>query len=251
MSKLVPSSVSIPTLVLGAMLLTAAGRAQATPAVLLDANFNDKPVDELIEFGGAAVGEPVDYGTTVPQYVRRAPFPTNCLEIDDYGGSTETIRFEFLEDVTVSSGRVELRCWLRFDELSNYAIRIRERETSTVQFLDLTFGATGTIGFSDDAGFGGIVGSYLADEYYEVVIQFDLDADVYRVEWDGLFIVEEREFSLPGGVGAILFSTPSDSDNLGAMYVDDLLVRAPGFSTAAGGSGEVTSWGRVKASYRE
>jgi hypothetical protein len=244
-----PSCGSIPALAFGALLLAAAP-AWSVPATLLEANFNDKIQDELIGFGGAEVGEPVDYGVTIDQHVRGLPFPTNCLEIDDYTGATESIRFEFLEDVAVVTGRIDFRFWVQFDELSTYAIRIRERETAAVEYLDLTFAATGTIGFDDEGGFGGIIGNYVPDEFYEVVIQFDLDEGVYRVEWDGVFIVEEREFSIPGGIGAILFSTPSDADGFGAMYIDDLQVRAPGFSTSTGTQMESASWGRVKAEFR-
>ncbi len=232
------------------LLLAAVPDAPARAATILAAHFDDKTVDAPIGLGGAAAGEPIADVTTIPQYVRQLPFPTPCLEVADYTGSTETLRFEFLDDALVTSGRLAVEFWVRFDEYSNYSIRLRERGTSSVNYLDLNLGTRalggGIITYHDHSGFGGDVGDYEADEFIFVRILYNLDTWRYAVEWNGVEVLEDQSPPLPGGIGAVLFSTPSDADGLGNMYVDDLVVRATDVQTAV----EPSSWGEVKAAWR-
>lgn len=235
-----------PLLASLALLLIMAGSRPALGDVVLDCNFNDKPVDVIIGTGGAAADEPVSIGE-LEAYVRSAPFSTHCLEISDnsdYG--TRYARFQFLDDLGYSTGSVTLSATLYFQELENYFVYVREADGASNTYLSLLFQFTGNIRYSDiDSPGNTVIGTYAAGEEIELEIFYDLNGGFYDLSVGGELLLENESYvGVDDGLGSIYFGIDTDSDTDGTYFVDDILVVYDAVAT------EDTDLSRVKSLYR-
>jgi hypothetical protein len=238
-----------PALALLACLLGLAP-AHATH-VILQADFDDEPLDQPIQTGGATVGEPVAVSSTISAIVRAWPFPTPSLKInDDDLLDPGFVRFHFLDsDSTVDHGIVEISATLWFTNLEEYAIRVRERRANSRRFLDLAFGSSGIVVYKDqDTLTYQVIGTYEAGRPLSLVIRFDMDAATYSVRLDGTtLLADEPHGALPPyqGIGAVLFGMEADDDPHGEFNLDDLVVTADETTPVA-----AVSWAATKVRYR-
>ena len=165
--------------------------AISAPAqVLFEANFDDKPIDQPIGTGGAAVGEPVEVSPNITAIVRDSPMATPSLEIADNsqvgaGGA----RFEPQDGSEVSSGwlRISLHAYLPNLE-SDMVIMIRESGSSAHSFADVDFAQDGQIWGSDAAGGTGALGPYLPNTLQAVELLFDLEGHTWDLYVNGTLL---------------------------------------------------------------
>lgn len=217
--------------------------------IILEANFDDKTVNEPIGLGGAIVGEPVSVNSTVSATVKDWPLDTPNLKINDVDlFDPGYVRFEFLNQYVITHGTLVISANVWFQAYEEYVFRVRELRARSKKFLDLTFGSTGTMRYSDE---NSPVITPIA--YYEVgrliplVITFDLDAGTYDVEWDGQLVLDDEPHGVDVyGIGALLFGMLADEDNDGEFNLDDLVVTATEVPTPVA----PRSWAGTKAAYR-
>jgi len=222
--------------------------AMAAETTILDCNFNDKTVGELIGTGGAAVHEPIDRNQ-IPAIVRAQPFATPSLEMrEDWGFGARALRFEFLDDLAISAGMLRITFDLQFDDLNSFNIYVREKSFSGVSFLDLNFTSDGSINASDLNGLSAsFLGSYTTGTVIPVTLAYNLDALTYDMTiGTNTPIVSESLGPIPQGIGAILIGPGHDADSTGTFHLDNLKITATQIPEPV----EPTTWSRVKSSTR-
>lgn len=227
------------------LFLAAPPFALADETTILDCDFNDKPLDELIGLGGAAAGEPVDRGQ-IDARVRAQPFATPSLEmVEDWGFGARALRFAFLNDVAISAGMLRITCDLQFDDLNSFNIYVRESSSSAVSFLDLTFTSDGSVIVGDLNGFGTpFTGSYTTGTVIPLSLTYDLDALTYDLAiGSNTPIVGESLGPIPQGIGSVVIGLGHDSDSTGTFHLDNLKVTATQIPDPV----TPTTWSRIKS----
>lgn len=212
-------------IVFGQIALLLAGFAQLAVAErILDCDFEDQPLDQLIGTGGAAAHQPVDLGG-IAATVRTSPTGGQALEIvDDADFGALTVRFEFLESAEITTGVLTLNALLHFVDDNRYLVYVREQAGAAHSFLNLAFGDGGIVsqGDADDGG-NFPVGTYTLGEDLPLTITLDLDAGTCAVSLDGVEIVPAESTGVTGaGVGSILFGFDHDPDLIGDYYIQSL-----------------------------
>jgi hypothetical protein len=198
----------------------------ASPAhasLLLDANFDSETVDQNIPTGGAAAGEPASVSVPGMAVVRQGAFTTPSLQITDTSTTGATfVTFEFLGSTQVNSGTIEVKLRLRFAQLGNYILGLREQGGAADDFLDINFGDTGFMVV------GGSAITYDTTTPLEFDLLVNMDAHTCDVVINGSTLVRDQPLGAPtAGIGSILFGHSFDSDTSGAFDLDDLVVMAP------------------------
>jgi hypothetical protein len=215
---------------------------------ILDCNFDDKPLNQIIGTGGAAANEPVSLGG-VAATIRSTPLPTPSLQmIDDWGSGAKAVRFQFLDDVEITTGIVETKMSVVFDVLDRYAIYFREVGSSASSILTLEFEANGEIYYKDlDTSPSTMIGTYTARTKIPIRIRHDIDQNEWSLKVDEVVLVDGDSIGpMTTGIGSILIGLGHDVNSIGMMSLDDLMVSATDAPTAV----DATSWGKVKSLYR-
>jgi len=108
---------------------------------ILSANFNNKPLNQPIGTGGAAVGEPTSVSPFIEAVVRAAPGGGRMLEMFmEQRPSTQAVRFQFLNNQEVLSGQLLIQARIRLaagDEFDNIGILLREATGSGQSFMNM------------------------------------------------------------------------------------------------------------------
>lgn len=231
--------------VVAACFLAPAARGAET---VLDADFDDKTVGLPIGTGGAAVGEPMLVSSTISAVIQDLPLPTPNLKINDSDLSEAGfVRFGFLHDWIIDHGVLTISCTVHFQAFEDYLFRVRERRANSHRFLDLSFGSSANIWYTDhDTPTPTAIGNYETNRDYTLVMEFDLDADTYSVEFDGVTLLAGESYGSPYGIGAVWFGQQADEDDDGEFNVDDLLVTATQVPTAV----TPATWAGTKAAWR-
>lgn len=228
--------------------VTLGAPAFAGDAVLLDAPFDDKTVDAPIGEGGALVGEPVSVSSGLDAIVRDGIFATRSLEIADIATSgTPFARFEFLDDLEVTAGNVEITASIRFSEVDGYVFYVRENGTSGSSFTSITFTVGGALNVTDANGTAvSGAGSYVGGVDYLLEITHDLDGGTYSLTFDGTPLIENRAHGVTTkrGIGAILIGAQNDPEMDGSIHVDRLRVTSDAVVPT-----ETTTWSAIKATH--
>jgi len=219
--------------------------------VFLEANFDDKPIDEPIGTGGPVFGEPVSVGWAIKAVVRDAPMTTPCLEIKDNDNySAGAARFEFRESLEITHGLVIISATLRFETLGpghSFFIYVREQGSSAQSFTNIRFQSTGDVRVDDENGSAGVIGTYPVGRSYPVSIAFDMDSGTYDIYLDGVLTLVNKAHGISSrGVGAALFGCSHDPDVEGTFYVDDIFVTNDHSTVET----QSATWEKVKSLYR-
>lgn len=212
-----------------AMSLLFAGQgvhAGDTSRVLLEADFDDQPLDQRIAAGGAALGQPVTVSPELSAIVRAGPRPTPSLELSHaLPGFARFARFAFLDNQEITHGDLIIRVTVRPAQLGYFDINLRETGTSTQVFLQLFFSAQGDISVSDANGSAGIVATYAANVDHRLRIEYHMDRGTYDIEVDGMEVLSERSHGITSrGIGALLVGTSSATIPGHLTYVDNIRV---------------------------
>jgi len=84
-----------------------------------------------------------------------------------------------------------------------------------------------SIGITDSDGFAGFVGTYQANQKYQLKLVFDMDAGLYKVLFDEDILLEDRahEFNNDNGTGLLQTGFQSTALINSSFVVDNLQVR--------------------------
>jgi hypothetical protein len=180
--------------------------------VFLEADFNDKVIDEPIGTGGAAVGEP----------------------------------FEVVE---ITTGTVVVAADLWFDALADgdsCKVDVREHSSNQSQFAELVFTEDGSIKLDYGGSSTGVIGQFVTDRAFRVILDFDMDGGTFDVWLDGMLVIDDLAHGVTDrGIGKVRFGTLFDADSDGRFYVDAIKVTDYFEATAI----DKQSWGRIKARF--
>lgn len=211
-----------------AMLATTTGvhAGDDSGIVLLEANFNDKPLDQQIGTGGPEVGEPISIFAGLSTIVRAAPLVSPSLEFSEStSGTARHARFEFLDGEEVVHGDVNIHMRIQAAQFDTFDIAVRESTTSAQSFAGVVFTNFGSLSASDASGSLGTIGSYSVNTVYELGLLFHMDEGTYDIKLNGATLVSGRAHGITGrGIGAVLVGPGSLATPGALFYVDRLRV---------------------------
>lgn len=228
----------IPGIVLSAALLALSGLqpAIAGPSsgelILLDANFDDKPLDEQIGTGGAALGEPIAIGFDLSAIVRQDPVmgENNQLELESFSpSSARFVRFEFLEERELLCGSIVISLELVLGsskEFSQMIVAIREQGSSAESFATVT-ATNGGILFVTDKNGEALSNSddITLNATNSMIFAYDMNAGTYSLWVNEVLQLENREHGVSGrGIGTVLIGHSSAPSPQKVGRMDSLLV---------------------------
>ena len=205
-------------IIFAALLLPLSGLALAAETILL-ANFNNKPLNQPIGTGGAAMGEPTSVSPVIDAVVRSAPGGGRMLEMFmEQRPSTNSVIFQFLGNQEVTSGQMLFQARIRLaaaDEFSNIGIRLREANGASQSFMNMNL-------FSLDRRLqiqrpGVPVTSFFnvlqLSDTNDLAVLYDLDEMFISVCLNGSLLVAELPtlFESTRGIGSFLVSLAGTS----------------------------------------
>lgn len=215
---------------LPALVAPALAMAGGSSEVLLDAHFDDKPVNQPIGTGGAAAGEPVWHHSQLQAIVRQDPAdPANrLLELSGTALLASAIaNFHFIDAVEVNHGQLLVSVELTFPtaDFSRAALLLREQGGGAANFTSLYF-TPGTMAFQDGAGTAAPGRPFTLGEPLRIDILHDLDTGRYDVLVDGVAHVQNRLHGVTGrGIGTVRLGVMPYGEHRDALFLaDNLLV---------------------------
>jgi hypothetical protein len=234
-------------LVLGCLIVPMSSRGEI---VYLDADFNDKTVDQQIGTGGGSVGEPMWIDNTAGGYVRSGPFPTPSLEIQDGDAAGwVNIWFKLVDDAVVESGTVVVRFSLWISEAAGTGGRVVTVRPGTGGFIlaELRFNDDLSVRLADQDGVVGVIGQYEMNRAFPVALAFDMTAHTYDVWLDGQLVRDDEPVAATDeNLGVVIFSAGPDDDLLGQYYIDGLFVTDDPDAVPV----QPCTWGKIRTLFR-
>lgn len=229
-------------LIFAGLLLPLSGLALASETILL-ANFNNKPLNQPIGTGGAAVGEPDDISPLIEAIVRAAPGGGRELElVKEPSFGTAAVRFQFLDLEEVTEGQLLVRMTLRLgsvEDFSSASLLLRERFNAAQSFLNFDLFNDGdsqvrrpgfpALRFNNTVNLSAL---------NRIEVLYDLDERLFSVCLNGSVLATDLE---PGiqterGIGSLRLSLPAAGDTL--VWIDQVEVQKGTFGGGGGGNGD-------------
>lgn len=217
--------------------------------LLLAADFDDKPLNQPIDTGGAALGEPVNVSTVLDAVVRDDVMPGKALALswNTPASAAAYVRFQWSDDMEIRTGTVSI--WLRVtpgmapaeDWVGGYPVSLREAGSSAKSFGTLYFSRTKTASVSDATGGPATTlpgFTWSPGQSYLIEWVYDMDAGTYNLSIDGQPYINNRphNVNMDGrGLGALLVGIGSSSHPDSRIDVDDILVTWSGEGIFADG----------------
>lgn len=217
-------------LVLLAILAVCAAEAGEPWRILLDADFDDQPLDTPIGFNGAASGQPVSMQNGLSAIVRSGLFATPNLELSQTNeGLARYVRFHFLDNAEPRAGHLMIEIELRPLQLDHYVVALRENLSSADSFGMLVLEANGNVRFQDGEG-SQTIDTYAADTILRTRWVYDLSAGTYDLFLDDVQVLDDRAHGIDmsgpdaDGIGAVLIGLGSESTLSAGLCIDNLRV---------------------------
>lgn len=192
----------------------------STNVTILEADFENQPVDQPITPGGPENGQPVVVDPFITAIVRDEPMGSNCLELHDNDTySAGYAGFEFLEQTEATGGKLTITADLWFDEPNSYSIYVREHGGAAYSFADLFFNPNG-VAYCAGQSF-----EYSCGQVIHIQFSFDIDAGTMTLFVDGEYVVDHVPYGISErGIGGVYFGCTHDADLDGTLYVDNVAV---------------------------
>ncbi|HET9031331.1 MAG TPA: hypothetical protein VFN25_00345 [Dokdonella sp.] len=208
---------------LGSCLLTAP--VWATTTVLLNANFNDKPLNTSIGTDGPGVGEPSFVHPLIEATVQASPMRTPSLHISKPRGvSLSGVVFDLPGSAAILDGEMRVVFTLRApDTASTFLFRISEQGSATRNFGRLELDAGGNVTASDASGSSGILRTWAPDETLTIEYLYHLYSRTYDLRINSILHLGNRSHGVTDsaeGIGRLAFETDQNT----AWVVDDIVV---------------------------
>lgn len=206
----------------------------ATPIVLLDANFDDKKIDEPIGTGGAAVGEPVFVTDSLDAIVRKEPGSDDNLELElsaGPGNSALHSRFEFLDLAEIADGVLRIGAELilgKADTFTHVNFYVREQGTAAQSFASLRLSDNGILRLSG-AGIDPVSwpDRVLLEGRNAIELVFDMDEGRYWLWFNDEELAPPEGYAhgiTARGIGGVSTGLAASSEKPRSARLDSLLV---------------------------
>ncbi|MFZ2235692.1 MAG: hypothetical protein WAV67_04860 [Dokdonella sp.] len=197
----------------------------AVTNVLLNANFNDKPLNTAIGTGGPTVGEPIFVHPALEAKVQAAPLFTPSLHIRRLTGTGfNSVVFEFPGQASISEGDLRAAFTVQAPStLTDFRFVVSEPANSLHLFGQLNFTSAGTITANDAAGSSGQLGTYSPNQILKVEYIYHIDARTYDLRVNNVLLLGNRAHGVTAagiGIGRITFATSQTTE----WVVDDVFV---------------------------
>ena len=194
--------------------------------LLLDANFNDKPLNAQIGTGGPTVGEPVSLTAGLSAIVRAQSLESRYLQFSHAGGVARKAIFEFLDGDEVRIGEVRVAFSVRAPDVwDSFQVRVTESLPGNGRFGGIEFTSTGMLRTLDGLGGDTNFGTYEPDQALKFELVYQLAAGTYVIYVDGRLATNSLAHSVVDpdkGIGAVEFTMAATSGTRWA--IDDLRV---------------------------
>lgn len=197
----------------------------ATTRVLLNANFNDKPLNSPIGTGGPGVGEPIFVHPSIEAKVRASPMTTPALLIRKPSGMTySNVVFDLPGSGEILDGDLRVAFTVRTPATSgNFLFRISAQGDSAFDFGRLELESSGKITATDASGSTGNLSTWAMNQTLKVEYIYHLQVRTYDLRINNELLLGNWPHGViaPGvGIGRLVFAT----DQSTAWVVDDLFV---------------------------
>jgi len=220
------------TLLAGLTLALLAPDAASARFILLDADFDGRPVGSQLQRRGALFGEPIG-AVGCEQVVADGP-GDNSLLIGDSGDDDPCYLYWALRsERDVADGKLTVRLDLQPDVVDNYDVIVRDL-TGANEFFRLHLDSANRAEWSDANTFTPVFFIfYTPGQLIEIVLEFNLDAGTYDFAWNGTQILDDEPHGIVGAaVARILAGAAWDTNASGALRLDNISVDwRPGTAT--------------------
>lgn len=222
----------------------AAAGSSSGELILLDANFDDKPLDEPIGTGGAALGEPSTIGFNLSAIVRQDPVleENNQLELESSGPTAQVVRFEFLGDREVLCGSVVISLELVLgssNEFSQMTVAVREQGGAAESFATVIATNDGLLFVTDKNGQAlSTPEGVTLNATNSMIFAYDMNAGTYSLWVNEVLQLENREHGVTGrGIGSVSvghssLASPQKVGRMDSLLVTTDTIYCNGFETA-------------------
>lgn len=197
---------------------------------LLNADFDDKPLNTQIGTGGASVGEPISIAPSVAAKVQGGIFSTPALAVESLSsaGSASAI-FQFVNDQEIVDGELRISFRVLTAPIADQMyVRINERDGVSFDFGGLNLAQSGNIRVDDDAG-SPIVATFTPGDELFFEFRYAMDLGTYDVYLNRVLVLDDRAHGVSAvgrGIGSIALHK---SNTTASQWVfDDLNVYQPG-----------------------
>ncbi|MBK8285353.1 MAG: hypothetical protein IPK97_11005 [Ahniella sp.] len=203
--------------------------------VLLDARFNDQPLNAQIGTGGASLGQPVSISAGLQAFVvPSGVLPTASLRVRPLAsGAARFVSFEFVDSAEVTDGLLTINFLLKAGQLDRRLVYVREQGSAGRDFLSMTLLSSGSIAVSDQSGNSASIGTYTAGALMAFEFRFKMDTGRYSIFLNGVPLATDRAHGITDrGIGSLIIGTDPAStegldwfvDDVQAFRLDELLV---------------------------
>lgn len=202
----------------------------AVTNVLLNANFNNKPLGVAIGTGGPTVGEPVLVHPSLVATVQAGLLPTPSLRIRHATGTSfDSIVFEFPGQEVIRDGDLRLAFTVRAPSAwADFGISITHPSISLHNFGTLNFTSTGNLHATDTTGPSLYLATYAPGEIVKIEYIYRLDARTYDLRINNVLVLGNRPHGVTTtgiGIGRIAFATDKTAGIPAQTWgLDDLFV---------------------------
>jgi len=198
--------------------------------LVLDADFDDKPVGQPIGTGGAEVGEPATINDGLVTTIIDPAVGNPILRLQNTSmGLARAVRWGLLDNLEVETGLIAFDVDVEFAMRDNYQVVIREAMGFASSFATFRFFNAGNITLTDANGVASLPPFiYNAGQTYRLRLIYDVDAGTYSVFIDDTELVADRAHgvSTGRGVGSITFGFLSTASAAAEFTIDALQVGA-------------------------
>ena len=194
---------------------------------LLNADFDDKPLNTQIGTGGPSVGEPTGINQNLIAMVQAGIFATPALVLNQaMPGSTVFTSFKLLNGVEVVAGELRISFRIRTAPIDDqFRVAFRNDEGNGLSFarLDLTFGNIRVTDTSQSP----LLGTFIPGDDFSFEFRYAMDAGTYDVYINRVLVLDDRAHgagAMGRGIGTILLASSTTQE----WTIDDLFVYQPG-----------------------
>ncbi len=222
MKRLIPKA-TLGLILIAGGLFGAPGWAVTT--VLLNANFNDKPLNVPIGTGGPTVGEPIFVHPLIVAKVQATPGPTRSLHIAKPSGTGySSVDFELPGSVDIVEGDLRVAFSVRAPAtVTNFRFGVSERGNSLSKFGKLELTSAGNVVATDAGGSAGSLRTFVPNETLDVEYLYRLDTRTYDLRINNVLLLDNRAHGVANateGIGRLVIAT----DQTLLWVVDDVIV---------------------------
>jgi len=223
---------TVPLVLLALLPAPAALAGPVAWQTVLDADFQDQPVEKPLALGTAAQGLPVSIAPNLWALVRDTPMASRSVQVtwSQVVGSG-AVRFLLVDDVEPRTGALSIRFDLHPQVADAYTVFLREAKGASQAFGDLLLNGSGGVRVNDSIGSTLLPWTWQPGRTYAIHWLYDLDAGRYDLRVDGRVVLAGRSHGIDladpqqAGLGSVSFGLNNGATANAVLSFDNLLVR--------------------------